>query len=124
MSIFPFIKNLNLEPQSISKNWLNCRYNRHKVGSTDMSSLLEFLAFPGRTDAASVLPDPPVEPTQGWYTDMTSLSHFLGTAGSTDTLSVLSIMAAGLYKPRDLRARVPVASFNRWPPLSLPLLNP
>jgi hypothetical protein len=85
------------------KNWLNCRYNRHKVGSTDVSPLLEFLALHGRTDAVSVLPDPPVEPTQGRYTDMTSLSQFLGTAGSTDTLSVLPINSAGLYKPRDLR---------------------
>jgi hypothetical protein len=85
------------------KNWLNCRYNRHKVGSTDMSPLLEFLALPGRTDAVSVLPDPPVEPTRGRYTDMTSLSQFLGTAGSTDTLSVLPITAAGLYKPHALR---------------------
>jgi hypothetical protein len=85
------------------KNWLNCRYNRHKVGSTDMSSLLEFLAILGRTDAVSVLPDPPVEPAQGRYTDMTFLSYFLGTAGSTDALSVLPIIAAGLFKPRDRR---------------------
>jgi hypothetical protein len=84
-----------------------------------MSSLLEFLAFPGRTDAVSVLPDPPVEPTRGRYTDMTSLSHFLGTAGSTDNLLVLPIIGAGLYKPRDLRARVSVLFSNRWPhPLS------
>jgi hypothetical protein len=85
------------------KNWLNCRYNRHKVGSTDMSPLLEFLVLHGRTDAVSVLPDPPVEPTRGRYTDMTSLSQFLGTAGSTDTLSVLPIIASGLYKPRAMR---------------------
>jgi hypothetical protein len=68
-----------------------------------MSPLLEFLALHGRTDAVSVLPDPPVEPTRGRYTDMTSLSQFLGTAGSTDTLSVLLIIAAGLYKPGALR---------------------
>jgi hypothetical protein len=106
------------------ENWLNCRYNRHKVGSTDMSSLLEFLAFPSRTDAASVLPDPPVEPTRGRYTDMTSLSQFLGTAGSTDTPSVLPIIAAGPYKPRDLRARVSVLVPTVGRTLSLPLLNP
>jgi hypothetical protein len=99
----PSTKNLNLEPQLIS-NWLNCRYNRHKVGSTDMSPLLEFLALHGRTDAVTVLPDPPpVEPTWGQYTDMTSLSQFVGTAGSTDTLSVLPINSVGLYKPRTLR---------------------
>jgi hypothetical protein len=66
-----------------------------------MSSLLEFLAIIGRTDAVSVLPDPPVEPAPCRYTDKTFLSHFPGTAGSTDVLSVLPIKAAGLYKPRD-----------------------
>jgi hypothetical protein len=66
-----------------------------------MSSLFEFLAILGRTDPVSVLPDPPVEPTQGRYTDKTFLSHFQGTAGSTDTPSVLPIKAAGLYKARD-----------------------
>jgi hypothetical protein len=66
-----------------------------------MSSLFEFLAILGRTDPVSVLPDPPVELTQGRYTDKTFLSHFPGTAGSTDVLSVLPIKAAGLYKPRD-----------------------
>jgi hypothetical protein len=111
-------------PSINSKNWLNCRYNRHKVGSTDMSPLLELLAFPGRTDAVSVLPDPPVEPTQGWYTDKTSLSQFLRTAGSTDTLSVLPINPAGLYKARGQHLGFQFIS-NRWPrPSLLPLLNP
>jgi hypothetical protein len=82
------------------KIWLNCRYNRHKVSSTDENSLLELLAFHGRTDSMSVLPDPPVEPTRGRYTDKTSLSQFLRTAGSTDPLSVLPIISAGLYKAR------------------------
>jgi hypothetical protein len=83
------------------KIWSKCRYNRHKVGSTDKSPLLELLAFHGRTDAVSVLPDPPpVEPTRGRYTDKTSLSQFPRTAGSTDTLSVLPINSAGLYKAR------------------------
>jgi hypothetical protein len=54
---------------------------------------------------------------------MTSLSQFLGTAGSIDTLSVLAIIAAGLYKPRDLRARVSVSFSTVGRALSLPLLN-
>jgi hypothetical protein len=66
-----------------------------------MSSLFEFLAILGRTDAVSVLTDPPVEPAPGRYTDMAFLSQFKGTAGSTDTPSVLPIRATGLYKPRD-----------------------
>jgi hypothetical protein len=83
------------------KIWVNCRYNRHKVGSIDNNSLLELLTFLGRTDAASVLPDPPpVEPTPGRYTYKTSLSQFLQTTGSTGTLSVLPINPAGLYKAR------------------------
>jgi hypothetical protein len=82
------------------KIWVNCRYNRHKVGSTDKSSLLELLVFHGRTDVVSVLPAPPVEPTRGRYTDKTSLSQFLRIAGSTDPMSVLTIIGAGLYKAR------------------------
>jgi hypothetical protein len=78
------------------KIWVNCRYNRHKVGSTDKSSLSELLVFHGRTDDVSVLPDPPVEPTRCRYTDKTSLSQFLWIAGSTDPLSVLPITTAGL----------------------------
>jgi hypothetical protein len=70
----PLYQKSQSRPSIYSKNCLNYRYNRHKVGSTYMSSLLEFLAIPGRTDAVSVLPDPPVEPTLGRYTDMTSLS--------------------------------------------------
>jgi hypothetical protein len=106
------------------KIWSNCRYNRHKVGSTDKSPLLELLAFHGRTDAVSVLPDPPVEPTRGRYTDKTSLSQFLRTVGSTDPPSVLPINTAGLYKARGQHLGFQSIS-NRWPrPSLLPLLNP
>jgi hypothetical protein len=106
------------------KIWVNCQYNRHKVGSTDKNSLLEFLAFHGRTDTTSVQPDPPVEPTRGRYTDKTSLSHFLRTIGSTDPLSVLPINTAGLYKARGQHL-----GFSSSPPTVshtpfLPLLNP
>jgi hypothetical protein len=96
MSILPSL----YQPQSNIfihlKIWVNSRYNRRHVGSTDKSSLLEFLAFHGRTDAMSVLPDPPVEPTRPQYTDKTSLSHFLRTPGSTDPMSVLPITGVGL----------------------------
>jgi hypothetical protein len=106
------------------KIWSNCRYNRHKVGSTDMSPLLEFLALHSRTDAMSVLPDPPVEPTRGRYTDKTSLSQFIGTAGSTDTLSVLPINTTGLYKARGQHLGFQSFS-NCWTHSSfLPPLNP
>jgi hypothetical protein len=114
----PLYQKSQSKPSIYSKNCLICRFNRHKVGRTDMSSLVEFLAIPGRTDAVSVLPDPPVVPAQGRYTDMTFLSHFPGTAGSTDALSVLPIRAAGLYKPRDQGTRVSVSFLTVAPPHS------
>jgi hypothetical protein len=55
----PLYQKSQSRPSIYPKICLNCRYNRHKVGSTDMSSLLDFLAIPGRTDAVLVLPEPP-----------------------------------------------------------------
>jgi hypothetical protein len=96
MSILPSLHQTQSKFSIHLKIWVNCRYNRHYVGSTDKSSLLDFLAFHGRTGAVTVLPDPPVEPTRALYTDKDSLAQFLQTPGSTDAMPVLPITSAGL----------------------------